>query len=58
MTLRTSCSKAAMFRKTVSRFWPLWAAYLAVLLLMLPLGLSNDLQYNSTISITDIQHYL
>lgn len=58
MTLKTSCSKAAMFRKTVSRFWPLWAAYLAILLLMLPLGLSNDLQYNSTISITDVQQYL
>jgi len=58
MTLRTSCSKAAMFRKTVSRFWPLWAAYLAVLLLMLPLGLSNDLQYDSTISIADVQQYL
>lgn len=58
MTLRTSCSKAAVFRKTVSRFWPLWTAYLAILLLTLPMGLYNDLQYETHIRITDVQHYV
>ncbi len=58
MTLRTSCSKTALLRKTVSRFWPLWLGYLLVLLLILPMGLYNDLQYNTTVLRTDVQRYL
>ena len=58
MTLKTSCSKTPLLRKTVSRFWPLWLGYLAVLLLALPLGLYNDLQFDDYITNTDIQRYL
>ena len=58
MTLKASCSKAAVFRKTVSRFWPLWAAYLAILLLTLPMGLYNDLQFEMHIKLSDVRHYV
>ena len=58
MTLRTSCSKTAMLRKTISRFWPLWLGYLLVLLLTLPMGLYNNLQYDMNIKITNVQSYI
>lgn len=47
-----------MLRKTISRFWPLWAGYLAVLLLALPMGLYNDLQFDDFVTKADIQQYV
>lgn len=47
-----------MLRKTISRFWPLWVGYLLVLLMALPMGLYNDLQYDDFVTVADIQQYI
>ena len=39
MQSKTSCFNKTLFRKHVTRFWPIWAAYFGVWLLILPLGL-------------------
>ena len=38
MQSKTSCFNKTIFRKHVTRFWPVWAAYLAVWLLDMPIG--------------------
>ena len=43
MTSRTSFCNGTLFSKTLRRFWPLWAAYLVIWLLTLPLGLHTAL---------------
>lgn len=42
MRSKTSFFNAALWRKTICRFWPLWVIYLAVwfFVLLLPLGSS------------------
>ena len=39
MRSKTSCFNKTLFRKHITRFWPVWAAYFAIWLLILPLGL-------------------
>ena len=39
MQSKTSCFNKTLFRKHVTRFWPIWTAYFASWLLILPLGL-------------------
>ena len=43
MQSMTSCFNRAVFRKTLSRCWPLWAATALILIFLLPVGL---LDYN------------
>lgn len=54
MTLKTSSSNVnkmnglfhqTIFKKTVLRFWPIWALYLAILIFVLPVNLYNQLRY-------------
>jgi len=46
MQSKTSFFNAAVFRKTVSRFWPIWGGYLTIGLLALPfILLSNSYSY-------------
>ena len=42
MKSTTSFFNATLYRKTMKRFWPLWAAYSVVLAFMLPLHLLNN----------------
>ena len=39
MQSKTSCFNGTVFRKTLSRCWPLWAATTLVLIFLLPVGL-------------------
>lgn len=45
MQSKTSCFNKTIFRKTLTRFWPVWAAYFAVWLLILPLGLFSEREH-------------
>ena len=48
MKSTTSCFDPTLYRKTMKRFWPLWAAYSLVLAFMLPLHLLNlSVRYSS-----------
>ena len=49
MRSKTSCFNGALWRKTVCRFWPLWAIYLGVWLLMLVVPVSSQLNYWKTL---------
>ena len=42
MQLRTSCFNPGLFRKNITRFWPLWAAYGLLWLLLIPAGLLGE----------------
>ncbi|MBR4425160.1 MAG: LPXTG cell wall anchor domain-containing protein, partial [Oscillospiraceae bacterium] len=42
MKSKTSCINATVFRSSFSRFWPLWAMYLFLWVLLLPVHISND----------------
>ena len=42
MRSKTSCFNKTLFCKHVTRFWPVWAAYLGVWLLVMPLGLLGE----------------
>lgn len=46
MQSKTSCCKGGrtLFRKALTRWWPLWAGYAFVLFLMLPMPLLNHLE--------------
>ena len=46
MASRNSFFSAALFVKCITRFWPLWAAYLIVWVLVLPVALAGELQYS------------
>ena len=39
MQSKTSCFNKTLFRKHMTRFWPIWAAYFCAWLLILPLGM-------------------
>lgn len=43
MLLKTSCFHKTVFLKNITRFWPLWAAYLFVLVLIMPVTIMNSL---------------
>lgn len=54
MTLKTSSSKVdkkttifnkTIFTKTALRFWPIWALYLVIMIITMPVMLYNDLRY-------------
>ncbi len=45
MEFRTRICNPTLFRKTLSRFWPIWAAYFGVWVLVLPLTLSGELTW-------------
>ena len=43
MRSATSCFNWGVFRKTVLRFWPIWAIYTFVWLMALPVSLIGEL---------------
>ena len=45
MQSKTSCFNKTIFRKHVTRFWPIWAAYLLIWLLIMPVGLLSQREY-------------
>lgn len=45
MRSKTSLFSATVFKKNLTRYWPLWAAYLAVWLVVFPLQLATQLQH-------------
>ncbi len=47
MTLKTSSFKInkTIFKKTVLRFWPIWALYLVIMIFTLPVSLFNNLRH-------------
>lgn len=52
MTLKTSSFKInpTIFRKNITRFWPIWALYLAIMVFMMPVALYNNVRYLSRTS--------
>ena len=56
MRSRTSFFNPTVFWKTVKRFWPLWAGYLAFWVLILPLSILSDRMdyYRSALSVTSL----
>lgn len=48
MKCATSFFSSGIFRKNLKRFWPVWAVYLLVWLLVLPLPMINDLRVIET----------
>ena len=45
MQSKTSCFNKTIFRKHVTRFWPVWAAYFAVWLLDMPIAMLSQREY-------------
>ena len=45
MQSKTSCFNKTIFRKHVTRFWPVWGAYLAIWLLAMPVSLLSQRDY-------------
>lgn len=45
MRSRISCFNKTLFLKNISRFWPLWGAYLAIWCLVLPLPILSSRSY-------------
>ncbi len=45
MQSKTSCFNKTIFRKHVTRFWPVWAAYLAIWVLSLPVAMLSQREY-------------
>ena len=45
MQSKTSCFNQTLFWKHVTRFWPVWAAYLAIWLLDMPIGFLSQREY-------------
>ena len=45
MRSKTSCFNKTIFWKHVTRFWPVWGAYLAIWLLLMPVGLLSTRNY-------------
>ena len=40
----TSCFNSTLYRKNLSRFWPIWALYSVIWLFALPLNLLTTIQ--------------
>lgn len=55
MTSRTSFFNKTVFFKTMRRFWPLWAAYLAILLLALPVEMRESFQWRDYVITATLQ---
>lgn len=45
MKSKTSSFNLTIFRKSITRFWPLWGAYFALWLLILPISSASSLSY-------------
>ncbi len=45
MRSKTSCFNGALLRSGMKRFWPLWAGYLLIWILVMPLPLLRGLRY-------------
>ena len=45
MQSKTSCFNKTLFWKHVTRFWPVWGAYLAIWLLAMPVSLLSQREY-------------
>ena len=45
MQSKTSCFNKTLFRKHVTRFWPIWGAYLAFWLLLMPVEFLSTREY-------------
>ena len=60
MPSRTSCCNGTLFRKDLARFWPIWAAYVIIWFLMLPLTMISQMRqpmaYRDPYFIQDITH--
>lgn len=56
MQSATSYFNRALFRKNLQRFWPLWAGYTLIWLLLLPLPLLTDLADRSIHDAHNIRH--
>ena len=48
MKSKTSFFNRSLFFSLLKRYWPIFAAYIIIWLIMLPLALANQLSYNST----------
>ncbi|MCL1828267.1 MAG: ABC transporter permease [Oscillospiraceae bacterium] len=46
MRSKTSYFNKTLFFNMISRYWPLWAAYTAIWLIILPIGLHGELRYS------------
>ena len=58
MRSKTSCFNAAIFKKSYTRFWPLWAAYLALWILILPVILLSERRYYTDLASADTVRYI
>jgi ABC-2 type transport system permease protein len=59
MRSKTSFFNRTLYLNTITRFWPLWAAYLAIWLLILPLPLQASLRYtNGANTIYTVQSFV
>ena len=47
MRLKTSYFNKTLFFNMITRFWPLWAVYTAIWLIILPLGLHGELRFDA-----------
>ncbi len=45
MQSKTSCFNKTIFRKHITRFWPVWGAYLAIWLLAMPVSMLSQREY-------------
>lgn len=55
MTLKTSCFNKTVFFNTVKRYWPLWAGYLLLWIMILPVDLHETMQWRAVVDANDIQ---
>ena len=58
MRSKTSLFNGSIFRSNFSRFWPLWAAYLVLLLIIVPTSFTSSLRdelYNGYLSPTNME---
>lgn len=51
MRSKTSFFNATIFKKSIVRFWPMWAAYLIVWIVALPVSLGSELSWRAVYSV-------
>lgn len=54
----TSCFNSTLYRKNLSRFWPIWALYSVIWLFALPLNLLTTIQRGQNWALEDLAHSL
>ena len=54
----TSCFNSTLYRKNLSRFWPIWALYSVIWLFALPLNLLTTIQRGQNWALEDLTHSL